>query len=225
MLALLWSYDSKPNIQKMKNCILIISLSLLTIKKVDALPLTLTEFTGQFLPTNAVLLNWNTMVEINTAYFTIQRSGDGINFQDMAQVNSKSSDTSTVYQLNYTYIDQVPLPGTSYYRLQITDKDGTTTRSEIVQLSNDHALGIKIFPTIVQSSNLFVQSDKPIKNAKLEIFDLSGKKITESNWVELSGNQSVSVTSNSHIARGAYMARLTSNGQPLVNQMIVVQNQ
>jgi len=187
--------------------------------------LTLTEFTGQFLPTNAVLLNWNTMVEINTAYFTIQRSGDGINFQDMAQVNSKSSDTSTVYQLNYTYIDQVPLPGTSYYRLQITDKDGTTTRSEIVQLSNDHALGIKIFPTIVQSSNLFVQSDKPIKNAKLEIFDLSGKKITESNWVELSGNQSVSVTNNSHIARGAYMARLTSNGQPLVNQMIVVQNQ
>ena len=207
----------------MKNCILIITLTILTGKNVNAMPLTLTEFTGQFLPTNSVMLNWNTMVEINTAYFTIQRSSDGISFQDIAQVNSKSSDTSSVYELNYTYTDHAPLSGTSYYRLLITDKDGTTTHSEIVQLTNDRVAGIKIFPTVLQNSSLFVQSDKPIKNAKLEIFDLSGKRITESNWEVLSGNQSVSVMTSSRAAKGAYLARLTSNGAQLINQMIVIQ--
>jgi hypothetical protein len=207
----------------MKNCILIISLTILTSKNVSAMPLTLTSFNGQFLPTNSVLLSWNTMVEINTAYFTVQRSSDGINFLDIAQVNSKSSDTSGAYEFNYNYTDQSPLSGTSYYRLQITDNDGTTTHSTIVQLSNDRLLGIKIFPTIVENSNLFVQSEKPIKNARLEIFDLSGKRITESNWELLSGNQSVSVSSSSHIARGTYVARLTSNGTQLINQMIVIQ--
>jgi hypothetical protein len=207
----------------MRNSILILSLIILTGKKVDAMPLTLTEFNGQFLPTNSVLLNWNTMVEINTAYFTIQRSSDGINFQDLAQVNSKSSDTSSVYQLNYQYIDPAPLPGIAYYRLQITDKDGTSSHSETIQLSNDRSLGIKIFPTVVQNSNLFVQSEKSIKNAKLEIFDLSGKKLTDCYWEVLNGNQSVTLSPNSHIAKGAYLARLTSNGEQLINQMIVIQ--
>jgi len=207
----------------MKNCILILALIVLTGKKVEAMPLTLTEFTGQFLPTNSVLLDWNTMVEINTNFFTVQRSSDGVNFQDIAQVDSKSSDTSTVYELNYNYIDQAPLPGTSFYRLQITDKDGTTTHSSIVQVLNDRIMGIKIFPTIVQNSNLFVQSDKEIKNAKLEIFDLSGKKLSENNWEVLNGNQSVIISSNTHTAKGAYLARLTSNGQQLINQLIVIQ--
>jgi hypothetical protein len=207
----------------MKNLILITALTFLIGKNVQALPLTLTEFNGQFFPTNSVMLNWNTMVEINTDYFTVQRSTDGINFQDLAQVNSKSSDTSTVYQINYTYTDQTPLGGTSYYRLQITDKDGTTTHSVTVQLSNDRQLGIKIFPTVVQSSSLFVQSDKDIRNAKLEIFDLSGKKIVENNWDVLSGNQSVTLKTSSYVVKGAYLARLTSNGEQLINQLIVIQ--
>jgi hypothetical protein len=207
----------------MKNSILIIALTFLIGKNAQALPLTLTEFNGQFLPTNSVLLSWNTMVEINTDYFTVQRSDDGINFQDLAQVNSKSSDTSSVYQINYSYTDQAPLGGTSYYRLQITDKDGTTTHSVTVQLSNDHQSGIKIFPTVIQSSSLYVQSNKEIRNAKLEIFDLSGKKIVENNWEVLSGNQSVTLQTSSYVVKGAYLARLTSNGAQLINQLIVIQ--
>jgi hypothetical protein len=188
------------------------------------LPLTLTEFIGQFSTDNSVLLNWNTMVEINTSYFTVQRSSDATDFQDIAQVNSKSTETTSAYELNYAYTDHSPLSGTSYYRLQITDKDGNTSHSGVVQLANSKAEGIKIFPTIVQNNSLFVQSDKSIRNAKLEIFDISGKKMSESNWEVLSGSQSVTILANGHMPSGTYLARLTTNGERLINQLIMVQN-
>jgi len=64
-------------------------------------------------------LSWATMMESGVNYYEIQRSGDGMNFLDIDQIESKMTISTNDFQLNYQYADAHPLPGTSFYRIQI----------------------------------------------------------------------------------------------------------
>jgi hypothetical protein len=87
------------------------------------LPVQLTDFSCK---DNAygITLNWTTASETNNKYFTIERSGDGINFTVIAKINGAGNSTGPSY---YQYIDNEPLPGNNYYRLSQTNNDGSTT--------------------------------------------------------------------------------------------------
>ena len=95
------------------------------------LPVTLLNFKCYRLNEIQVKLEWQTASEINTSHFNIQRSIDGINFESIGTVNAKGAG-------NYTFTDQAPPPpngGIIYYRLQVVDKNGALSYSEIKELS------------------------------------------------------------------------------------------
>jgi len=71
---------------------------------------------------------WVTSTEINTAYFNVQRSTDGITFFNIGKVIAKGAS-------GYKYIDNTNLTGVVYYRLEIVDKNGSKTYSEVKELS------------------------------------------------------------------------------------------
>ena len=50
------------------------------------LPLDLLSFTGQLQNNNSVLLNWKTENEINTSYYVVERSADGIRYNGIGNV-------------------------------------------------------------------------------------------------------------------------------------------
>jgi hypothetical protein len=195
-----------------------------SVSTVTIQPLTLAAFNGQVLQNGAVLLDWNTIMEIDNNYFSVQRSGDGVNFEPLVQVPTKQTDTTSTFELQYAYTDPSPLPGTSYYRLQIVDNYGFSSYSKVLQISKEDMQGVKIYPTVVTNSNLTLETDKPIKDARLELFDLSGKKINETDWAAVSGRQSFNLTANSRLASGAYVLLLTSDGNNLLHQLIIVQS-
>jgi len=107
------------------------------------LPIQLTSFTAT--PDNReVVLNWSTTEEVNTNYFTVQRSADGSSWEDLQQVAAAGNSSSTN---TYSAYDRSPLTGSSLYRLMITDKDGGTTWSPIVQVSfTENATHISVYP-------------------------------------------------------------------------------
>lgn len=169
-------------------------------------------------------LSWATMMESGIDYFKIQRSGDGMNFSDIDQIDSKMTISTNDFQLNYQYADAHPLPGTSFYRIQIMGKDGSISQTPVVQIINSAITGTRIYPTVVQSNILFVESDKNLREAKMEFFDLSGNKISETNWSSLNGRQMVHVSKAGNLPTGTYVARLTANGQNIKSQLLIVQN-
>jgi len=186
--------------------------------------LTISEFEGQSISTRATHLVWKTMMETKVDYFNVQRSDDGMHFQDIGQIDSKMTTTTNVYELEYDFTDASSVPGTSYYRLQVVARDGFSKYSDVIHISNKQIEGIKIYPTIVNNTNLFIETDKPIRNATLEFFDLSGKKIGETNWETLNGKQSLQPSNNMKaLATGTYLARLSSHGETLVNQLMIFQ--
>ncbi len=79
-----------------------------------------------------VQLQWQTMGEVNTGFFTIQRSLDGVNFTD---VNTKTAVGSG--NNSYSYVDAEPPfrgAGGLYYRIKAIDKDGASTYSQVVSV-------------------------------------------------------------------------------------------
>ncbi len=75
------------------------------------------------------LVSWETTSEVNVWHFNLQRSLDGISFITVSTIQAKGVG-------NYFFYD-TPLWESSglYYRLEIVDKDGRKTYSEIKELS------------------------------------------------------------------------------------------
>jgi hypothetical protein len=186
--------------------------------------ITLTNFTGVVMDNLSVDLTWATMMESGVNYFAIERSADGINYQDIDSIKSKMNISTHDYQLLYNYTDAHPLTGTSYYRVKVVGKNGYINQSPVVLIRNSQADGTKIYPTIIQNNMVFVESEKNLRAAKIEFFDLSGKKISETNWATLSGTQNTQMSTSGSLPTGTYLARLTSNGQNVKTQLVIVQS-
>ena len=124
----------------------------------------------------------------------------------------------------YNYTDAHPLTGTSYYRVKVVGRNGYINQSPVIVIKNSLGDGTKIYPTIVQNNMVFVESEKNLRSVKMEFFDLSGKKISETNWTTLVGKQYTQVSPSGGLPTGTYLARLTANGQDVKTQLIIVQN-
>jgi len=184
----------------------------------------LINFQGIFSENQLVNLSWTTMMESNVDYFEIQRSGDGMNFESIDSVQSKMNISTNVYQLQYNYTDAHPLVGISYYKIKVVGKNGYTNQSPVVQINNNPGEGTRIYPTIVRNNIIFIESNKNLRGAKMEFFQLSGNKISETNWETLNERQSVQVSKSGILPAGTYVVRLTANGQNVINQLIIVQS-
>jgi hypothetical protein len=73
-------------------------------------------------------LEWMTYSERDNAYFTVEKSTDGINWEVLYVMNGQGNSTSPYY---YTLIDTSPYDGITYYKLSQTDFNGNMTENGI----------------------------------------------------------------------------------------------
>ena len=79
-----------------------------------------------------VELTWSSNTENNNNYFTIEKSKDAINFEDVTSIKGFGNHSSLV---NYFDVDYIPYEGISYYRLKQTDSKGHTLSSRLVSVN------------------------------------------------------------------------------------------
>jgi hypothetical protein len=124
------------------------------------LPITLLDFKAE--PTadlKSIKVSWVTGTEVNNHYFTIERSADGKNWDEVDHVNGSGNSSSPI---SYNLTDYQPLDGTSYYRLRQTDYDGKTMTFQPVKvrLNNDgHKLMVYPNPASNQINVSWKNSD------------------------------------------------------------------
>jgi hypothetical protein len=94
------------------------------------LPIKLLAFTGRVSGSNNVL-DWKTASEQNSSHFIVERSTDGENFEMVGRVLA-AGNSATI--LNYTFTDKAFTALLNYYRLRMTDKDGSYEYSKIIAL-------------------------------------------------------------------------------------------
>jgi hypothetical protein len=109
------------------------------------LPVELISFTARSFENKVVVLNWKTASEQNNEYFTVERSTDARNFEEIETIEGAGTTSIPQY---YQSIDERPYRGVNYYRLKQTDFDGTTSWSEIQSVTFGEASNrsVRVFP-------------------------------------------------------------------------------
>jgi hypothetical protein len=102
------------------------------------LALTLTSFDA--LNTGASnRLDWSAAQDAELRGYTIERSGDGNQFSAIATISPAQGESTHTY----TYTDNSPV-AISYYRLEMTDIDGTVSYSPVKRISLASTTGVSV---------------------------------------------------------------------------------
>lgn len=90
---------------------------------------------------NTNVLSYSTASEVNNDYFEIERSSDARVFTSIGKVEGAGTSNRTI---DYTYTDEIPLSGTSYYRVKQVDLDGKFEYSDVVSSTGIISYNIKL---------------------------------------------------------------------------------
>jgi alpha-tubulin suppressor-like RCC1 family protein len=137
------------------------------------LPVQLSAFTAQAAGPAAVLLAWVTASEVNSAYFAVERSLDGINFSEVAR--QPAAGTSAIAR-TYSYRDATLPAGASilYYRLRQVDRDGTTAYSPVRPVALAGAAGLALYPNPAQPGTTHTGA---VPGAAVQVLDGLGRLV------------------------------------------------
>jgi|GEM_PF-3124696 len=144
-----------------------------TLVSAGTLPVKLKFFEAKTV-SGSVRLDWQTLTEINSLHFAIERSDNGRTWEMIGRVNAAGD---SYLPVNYSYTDKTPSTGNNYYRLRTVDKDGSEEISPTVQ-ANISALsqGISVYP-IPASNTIYVKGIAGNSNLSYIITDSEGKTI------------------------------------------------
>ena len=185
------------------------------------IPVELVSFTSSII-NNSVNLNWITATELNNSGFDIEKSIDNSTWNKIGFVDGNGTSTEIH---NYSFADQTPFVGTSYYRLKQIDFDGTTEYSNIIEVTfgaiSEFALD-QNYPNPFNPSTKINYSIKEKSNVELKIFDLLGSEIaTLVNEEKSPGNYEVSFDA-SFLSSGVYLYTIKAGSFVQTRKMLLM---
>ncbi len=160
-----------------------VSLTLIDggVEALDALPVELSSFEATS-ENKAVKLDWITASEVDFEGFEIERSLDGIDFNNIAWLDARGTeDAGSVYG----YLDEeITFNTTHYYRLKMWDWDGTFEYSPIVnaKVIQEDLPVIQVFPNPAKSKAAIVFenfSDLTNEPVITTLHDINGRVIQQ----------------------------------------------
>ncbi|MFZ9847460.1 MAG: T9SS type A sorting domain-containing protein, partial [Flavobacteriales bacterium] len=178
------------------------------------LPVEIVSFIGEK-KNKTIALSWQTASEINSNYFTVERSSDGVHFEVIGIVDAAGNSNSMI---QYFYVDENPLEGNNYYRLKENDTDGQGTyfKTVVVNYSEGSNMVISLYPNpAVEEVTVFLRENN---NQKIIICDATGKTIQE-----MKSNSSSLKINTSNLAEGIYYINsFNAQGVAYSEQLVVV---
>lgn len=110
--------------------------TLATIDNSNPLPVVLSDFNCQLIY-NFVEVRWSTQSEVNSDYFDVERSENGINFYPIERVTAAGN---SLTRKSYSIRDYNVAPGFAYYRLKQVDRDNSFTYYQVcvTEVPNDN---------------------------------------------------------------------------------------
>lgn len=160
-----------------------------------------------------VRCSWATATEQDNDFFTVERSADGTFFEDIGEVDGAGTSHST---LHYAFMDPVPLPGLSYYRLRQTDFDGSAVLSNIVPVwmqAGAVDVPLALWPNPAHGVLNIVGTTA---GARLTLWDGSGRRVLDAGL----SNEGTTVLDVSSLPEGVYLLRAGASGHEQVARFV-----
>ncbi|MFN3403240.1 MAG: T9SS type A sorting domain-containing protein [Cytophagaceae bacterium] len=187
---------------------------LVCVSSACVLPVTLLNFDATK-RANVVDVNWTTSAEEGSSYFVIQRSSDGNSWENIGTVKA-AGNTNRITE--YSFIDEKPLGGVSYYRYVQYDLNGQSEEGPIASVEfND--LGFQIIPNPNSGVfNLLIDGEE--KDAYyVDIVNSIGQSMYTKTFNTDSGNVNTQISLDAAPA-GVYYVIVKTSGKQLVKKMV-----
>lgn len=163
---------------------------------------------------NDVTLRWTTATETNNDHFTIERSHDGMSFDDIGIVEGAGN---SVFNKDYLYEDKNVDEGTWYYRLKQTDLNGDCSYSNIAAVlvrGKEKTSGLYPNPCEDQTFYIDITED----DSEVQVITMSGEKLY-SQYVPTGCTHAVCLPKK--MEKGIYFVSITSRNQSSMKKLIV----
>jgi len=176
----------------------------------------LSKFTGNLNAQKQVVLNWTTTSETENASFIIERSQDGKEWVSIGQKEGAGTSTTPI---SYNYIDDNPLLGLSYYRLQYIDIDGFIEYSKRIKIHlSSPTPDFTIYPN--PSSDGDVRLSTNFKNSfSLDVFNSLGDLVYHTHKAEEATHHNLELPI---LTKGIYTVQFTLNGTYVAKRMVII---
>ncbi|MFT7149032.1 MAG: hypothetical protein ACI82Q_000888 [Nonlabens sp.] len=187
-----------------------------------ALPVTLISFEVNNYKEDQVKLEWVTTSEVNNAFYTIERSINGVSFEAVAVIDGAGTSNDLLY---YTYIDTSPMKGTSFYRLKQTNFSGEFDFTEIrsVKIENQFNASYKAYPNPINkgdklSISYTVERDQTLY---LTILNPRGEVILREEKYALLREEFIEISTH-QMDKGLNLIRILDENYKVVTLKVVV---
>ncbi|MEM0996019.1 MAG: PKD domain-containing protein [Bacteroidota bacterium] len=169
---------------------------------------------------NDIILNWETPADFSTSNFSVQRSYDGSNFQQIGLVPGTEGQNNL-----YDYIDVGPERNrTIYYRLMEITQNGETDYSNVVtaRIGDDNSDWLLIYPNPVSGQQVlnidaFLLSEDQLR---YEMYDALGRSVFQADRSFGAGIGRLQIETSA-IPQGTYFLRVLSEQGMTVKRIVV----
>ena len=180
------------------------------------LPINLIDFTAKH-QGGETLLDWSTSSEHNNDYFTIERSKDGLLWEELIDVDGAGNSSNL---LHYSTNDRDPYTELSYYRVKQTDFNGEYSYSQIeaINIKGTNNSIFTAFPNPFKTSfnlHFFENTEYPIT---IGIYDQLGRKVYKKLITEQV--ETVEIDFEKNFPKGAYFIKVNTNLEQMVKKII-----
>lgn len=115
-----------------------------------------------------VVIEWETLQEINTSHYEIEKSDNALDFYPMAKLDAMHEASS------YTYVDRSADEGLRYYRIKQVDADGLYEYTPVKSIELESSIYSQFYPNPAQDV-LFFPSE--VEGHVVEIYTLTGSLV------------------------------------------------
>jgi hypothetical protein len=124
-------------------------------------------------------LNWVTASELNSSHFEVQRSKDGILFENIGSVTAAGMSNSP---RSYNHTDRNPYVGINYYRIRMVEIDGMDAYSNVIALEiKDMSNGYVVYPNPTADVVTYESVIENESDFEFTLLDVLGRVLIEKN--------------------------------------------
>ena len=174
-----------------------------------SLPVKLVRFSANLNNKQGTDVSWETSMEFNANYFSVQRSSDAIYFQELGKVKAKGFSSVAT---NYFFADSQSQVGTAYYRLEMVDLDGQSKFSRVIAVSSEN-MGAQVtvfsnpFKDRVRVQILAAEPGK----LTLTLTDILGRAWLREVYDAQPGTNQIDLQPSNSLTSGLYLLSIKSN--------------
>lgn len=164
-------------------------------------------------------VSWTSTHEANLSAYEVERSSGTSAFTSISKLHPANGYTQSNA---YSVTDSTPVHGTVYYRLKMTDKDGSVKYSSVVKLTGAAAEAkISCFPSLATTYTNLNFAGTEAGSYSILVSTFSGQLVRSYSVTVASGVQQVRIDLNSNMPKGNLIITVSNPAKRMVQSFKV----